>query len=290
MELTKDLEATWRVKTIENVMARASAKARMVPMDQEEDRRLSWSWFAKKIKDLSMNIYSRRSHLAGEFANYVLTEDLVEMFPEKGQMIKELESDLLLLKQQMNMELHQALQEEAEHDSDQLMVTMRSGDSSKFHKTSKVSKVIINETPKLIRHEGITYTGNDVPRAFARAAAEQSGENVNLPGHCVTSDYVMKNETVMMKQQIAKNDDTYFVTLSREKYVRLLSLLPNNKSPDIYGFSGEHLKFASLETNEHVRYLLNEILSDIKLSSLTSGYPYHLQSTSIKEKIEIPLS
>ena len=87
--------------------------------------------------------------------------------------------------------------------------------------------VILNETPKLIRHEGITYTGNDVLRAFAKAAAEQSGENVNLPGNCVTSDYVMKKETVMMKQQIAKSDDTYFVELSPERFKKLISLLPN---------------------------------------------------------------
>ena len=230
MELTKDLETTWRVKTIETVMARASAKARMVPMDQEEDRRMSRRWFAKKIKDLSMNIFSKRSHLAGEFANYVLTEDLVEMFKEKGLVIKEMENELLLRRQQMNMELHRAMQEEAEQDSDKLMVTMRSGDSSKFHKTAKVSKVIINETPKLIRHEGITYTGNDVLRAFAKAAGEQSGENVNLPGNCVTSDYVMKKETVMMKQQIAKSDDTYFVKISQERYKKLLSLIPIKKA------------------------------------------------------------
>ena len=66
-----------------------------------------------------------------------------------------------------------------------------------------------------------------------------------------------------MKQQIAKSDDTYFVKLSQEKYKKLISLIPNNKSPDIYGFSVEHLKFASKETNEHIRYLVNCILSDI---------------------------
>ena len=67
-------------------------------------------------------------------------------------------------------------------------------------------------------------------RAFARAAAEQSGENVNLPGNCVTSDYVMKKETVMMKQQIAKSDDTYFVKISQERYKKLLSLIPIKKA------------------------------------------------------------
>ena len=66
-----------------------------------------------------------------------------------------------------------------------------------------------------------------------------------------------------MKQQIAKSDNTYFVELSPERYKKLISLLPNNKSPDIYGLSAEHIKYASQETNEHVRYLLNMILSDI---------------------------
>ena len=59
---------------------------------------------------------------------------------------------------------------------------------------------------------------------------KQSGENVNLPGNCVTSDYVMKKETVMMKQQIAKSDDTYFVKISQERYKKLLSLIPIKKA------------------------------------------------------------
>ena len=146
MEMTKDMETSWRIKTIEYVMARASAKSRMVQMDREEDRKLSRKWFAGQIKDLSMKIQNRRFNLAGEFAKHVLTEDLVDIFSEKGLEVKRMEGELLILKQQMNMELHRALQEEAELDSDQLMVTMRSGDSSKFHKTAKVSKVIINET------------------------------------------------------------------------------------------------------------------------------------------------
>ena len=263
MELTKELEASWRVKTVEYVMARASGKARMVPMDQEEDRKMSRKWFASQIKDCSMKIRNKRFKIAGEFAKHVLTEDLVEMFPEKGEEISEMEEELNDLRHQMNLELHRAVQMEAERDSEALMVTMRSGDTSKFHKTAKVSKVILNETPKLIRHNGITYTGNDVLRAFATAAAEQSGENVNIPGHRVTEDYVNKKETVMMKQYIAKNDDSYFVELSREKYRKLLALLPSNKSPDIYGFSSEHLKYASDETNEHFRFLVNQIISDI---------------------------
>ena len=263
MDLTRELETTWRVKTLEYILAKASAKARMVPLDTEEVRNKSRKWFGDRIKDLAMKIKSKKAGLAGEFSNYVQAEDLADMFPEKGTVIVEMEEELLLMKQQMNMELHRALHEEAERDSDQLMVTMRSNDSSKFHKTAVVNKVILSETPKLIRHKGKTYTGNEVLRAFAESAAEQSGEIVNVPGNSVSSDYVSKKETVMMKQQIAKYDGTYFVDLTKEKYNRVLSLLPNNKSPDIYGLSSEHLKHSSEETNEHMRQLINEILSDI---------------------------
>ncbi len=263
MDITRGMETTWRVKTVEFMLSRASARARIVPREVEADTNLSRKWFAKKIKDLSQRVWEKRNHLAGEFARFVTTEELIEMYPDKGREISDMEAELGKLRQRLNLELHRVLQIEADRDSDQLMVTMRSGDSSKFHQTSKVTKVMINDTPKLIRHEGVTYTGNDVLKVFAKSAAEQSGEHINIPGNIPSDDYVLKKETVMMAQFVAKYDDSYFVEITEEKYNKLLSLLPSGKSPDIYGVSSEHLKFASSETNRHVRFLLNLILSDI---------------------------
>ena len=113
-----------------------------------------------------------------------------------------------------------------------------------FHKNSRVTKVIVNEDPQLINHNGKTYIGDEVLEAFTTAALEQSGEMVNIPGNTVTSDYVLKKETVMMLENIVLDDDTYFVEISKEKYNKLVSKLPSGKSCDIYGFQVEHIKYA----------------------------------------------
>ena len=69
---------------------------------------------------------------------------------------------------------------------------------------------------------------------------------------------------VMMSKNTAKNDGTYFLKLTKDKYNKVLSQLPSNKSPDYYGVSSEHLKYASEETNTHMRQVMDEILSDIE--------------------------
>ena len=81
---------------------------------------------------------------------------------------------------------------------------MNGGETRKFYLSVKVNKEILNNTPKLIRHEGHIYTGKDVLKCFALAAAQQSGELMNIPGKVLTKEYVLKKETVIMKKIIAK--------------------------------------------------------------------------------------
>ena len=267
MKATAGMDAPWRVKTVEYVLARASAKARMIPPDVEEERSHSREWFGKRISSVTQKLKWKRYKILGpDFASVLTTSEIIEIFPDKGQEILNMERELADLKQQLNMECLREIHEEAEKDGERLMVTMRRGDSSMFHKTAKVQKVIVNDTPKKIVHEGITYTGKDVLRVFALSAAQQSGEEVNLPEKIpeLTREYVQKKESVYMKRMVAKYDDSYFVPLTKEKYYDVLSLLPNNKSPDVYGVQCEHLKYASDQTNDYVRYLINCILENIE--------------------------
>ena len=148
---------------------------------------------------------------------------------------------------------------EADKDHERLMITINRGDTKKFYLSVKVNKVILNNTPKLIRHEGHIYTGKDVLKCFALAAAQQSGELVTIPGKVPTKEYVLKKETVIMKKIIANDDGSYFEELSESDYSDVLSKLPTGKSPDIYGLQREHLTHASGETNNKVRSLINEI-------------------------------
>ena len=150
-----------------------------------------------------------------------------------------------------------------ETDNENLMITLRGGDSKTFHKNSRVTKVIVNEDPQLIKHNGKNYVGDKVLEAFTTAALEQSGEMVNIPGNTVSSDYVLKKETVMMLENVAIDDDTYFVEISKDQYKKLLSELPSGKACDIYGFQSEHIKYASEETNELFRSVINDIIKDI---------------------------
>ena len=41
MDINRDMETTWRVKTVEFMLSRASARARIVPRDAEADTNLS---------------------------------------------------------------------------------------------------------------------------------------------------------------------------------------------------------------------------------------------------------
>ena len=94
MEITKDLPALWRVKTVEYMLSQASNKARMIIPDQEERKELSRQWFAKRISDKTRELYNRKYNLAGEFAKVVTGRKLAEMYPEKGSKIIELESTI----------------------------------------------------------------------------------------------------------------------------------------------------------------------------------------------------
>ena len=190
----------WRVKTMVYMLSQASNKARMVIPDQEERRELSRQWFAKRISEKTKELYHKKHNLAGEFTNFVSGSDLDEMYPDKGKKIMDLEREIALLKSDLNRELNRILAVEADKDHEQLMVTMNGGDTKKFYSTVKVNKVILNNTPKLIRHEGKIYTGKDVLKCFALAASQQSGELVNIPGKVPTKEYVLKKETVLMKK------------------------------------------------------------------------------------------
>ena len=95
-------------------------------------------------------------------------------------------------------------------------------------------KLILNNTPKLIRHDVQIYTGKDVLKCCALAVAQQSGELVNIPGKLPTAEYVMKKESVLMKKLVARYDETYFNELNESDYKDVLSKLPTGKSPDIY--------------------------------------------------------
>ena len=67
MEITKDLPAPWRIKTMEYMLSQASHKSRMIIPDQEERKELSRQWFAKRISDKTRELYNKKYHLAGDF-------------------------------------------------------------------------------------------------------------------------------------------------------------------------------------------------------------------------------
>ena len=246
LEVTKDLPAPWRIKTVEFMLSQASHKSRMIILDQEERRGLSRKWFAKRISNKTRELYNRKFHLAGEFAKVVTGRELKEMFPEKGSEILEMEETLAGLKCDLNRELNRILAVEADKDHEQLMITMNGGDTKRFYSSVKVNKVILNNTPKFIRHEGRIYTGKDVLKCCALAVAQQSGELVNIPGKLPTAEYVMKKESVLMKKLVARYDETYFNELNESDYKDVLSKLPTGKSPDIYGVMREHITNAPI--------------------------------------------
>ena len=265
MEATRDLPAPWRAKTAEAMLVAASARSRIILPQQQERSARARDWYSKTIREVTRKLRWKRRQLAGEF-NFLQLSELEEMLPGDSRLpeIRDLELQLSVLKTELNLELNRLLSEEADKENADLMVTMRSGDSRAFHKSAKVNQVIINDCPKILHHEGKTYTGPEVLRCFTEAAIKESGEIVNVPGNTPSYDHVLKKETIMMLENCAENDNTYFIELTSDNYKKVLSKLPSDKAPDVYGCVSEHFKFASDSTNEYMRQIYNDILSDIK--------------------------
>ena len=265
LEKIKNDDPAWKFKTLEVLLAKASAKARMIPPDREEQTLRSRKWYAKEIKNISERIKWKRKNITGEFI-FVTDCELQDMFPGDKRLdeIHTLQRQLSQLKIDLNIEVNWAMGEEAERDNKQLLVTLRGGNSRVFHSSAKVNKVIVNSAPKVIHHNGRTFTGKEVLQCFVESAVERSGEIVNVPGTVLSEDYLLKKYVVMMAQKYVCDDDSFFVNISKEKYNEVCSQLPSSKSPDLYGMTIEHLRFANERTNDLARELFNGILSDIR--------------------------
>ena len=88
-EVTKDLPAPWRAKTIEFVLAKAAEKAKIVRATDEEETGRTRTWFSNKIRRVMQSIRELKQRLAGEFY-FLQTIELEEMFPgnEKVQKLR----------------------------------------------------------------------------------------------------------------------------------------------------------------------------------------------------------
>ena len=265
MHLISDFPAPWRARVVEGMLAKAAARARMILPDQSERSSRARKWYSDQIRNLTRSIQRLRRNFAGDFYFLSIIE-LKKMFPhdDKVKEIAVLEARLTTIKMELNKELRLVMSEEAERDSEDLLISMRNGDSSAFHTNSRVNQVIVNDCPKILNHEGKTHVGEGVLACFMSAAKKESGDIVNIPGNVPTDAYVLKKEIVMMVENCCLTDNTYFVELTKENYDKVLSLLPSNKAPDIYGAMSEHFKYAGQETNECMRQIFNEILQDIR--------------------------
>ena len=265
VEITRNFPPAWKAKTVEVILAAASSRARMILPEQQERSQRARLWYAKEIKNVTEQLRWKRRKLAGEFL-FVELSELEEMFPgdKKVTVIRQLEQKLAVLKTKLNIELNRILSEEAEKDNADLLVTMRSGDSSNFHANARVNQVIVNDCPKILHHEGKIYTGPEVLKCFAEAAVKESGGTEMIPGTVPSYDQVLKKETVMMAEYCATYDNTYFVELSVENFKKVMAKLPSNKAPDIFGCVSEHFKYSSDTTNILMCEIVNEILKDIR--------------------------
>ena len=92
--------------------------------------------------------------MPGLKAGQVVFLDSLVTKPEKHQRV---ELQLDQVRKDLNLELNRDLKQEAAADSHQLIVTMRSWDYRAFHRSTKIEKAIVNDTPKCINHNGICY-------------------------------------------------------------------------------------------------------------------------------------
>ena len=166
---------------MEVMLAEAAAKSKIIKPTEEEQTSRTREWFSSKIKKTAAKIRNLKHSIAGDLYFLDIVE-LEKILPGDTRLekLRNLEREMTVLRAELNLELNRVLSVEADKENEDLMITMRTGDSSKFHKTSRVTKVILNEDPQLIIHNGKTYSGEKVLDAFTSAAIEQSGEIVNV--------------------------------------------------------------------------------------------------------------
>ena len=259
------LNAAWRMSIAQDLMAEASEVARIKIMDNtdEEDTEIIKA-VEKEISDLWREIKRRRCGYfsIGDRRHWPVRRLLAELPSQRKKVleIRDLESELAGKKRQLSAEMSKIYNTEIVDENENLMIALAQAQSKDFHAGVKNTKVIKQDTPSAMIHNGRWFNGDEILSLYVLAAQEQSDEARNLPHVKFDKRHVFCKEIVEMKRVMAKYDKTEFRELNKVAFDKLSFSVKSNKSPDIFGVQTEHIRALPDAPKNLVRELFNEIL------------------------------
>ena len=270
LRATAGLNPAWRMSVLQDMLSEASEAARIrVSKDSDEEDSETVNNLEKDISGLWREIKRRRCGYfrRGDTRHWSVRRLRAE-YPEQSSKVREielLEQKLAAKKKELSSEFTRIFNSELEDENEELVLALAQAQSRSFHAGIKNTKVIQQDIPDAMYHNGRWFYGSEILSLFCIAAEEQSGESRNIPGVKFDRRHVFRKEITKMMEIMAVYDDTKFIELSESDFESLIRSIKSDKSPDIFGTQVEHFRNLGQKSKNLVRDLFNKILENISL-------------------------